>query len=229
VPKLTLSFKGKLLKAFPIGEGETVIGNDPSCPVFIDSLAIQPQHASIIIEGDKSILRDLGTPDGTFVNSARLSGDYTLKDGDDIRIGKHNLLYSAGPAMVSTEVIATPHTVAVDEPMAEQAAESTSPTREGDINAVLDTHRAPRHAFLQILNGQNLGKTISLNRNLVNLGKPGVQLAVIVHRNDGYFLSHLEGETLPKVGDTAIGEKAWQLHDGDIITLGNVRMQFSLH
>lgn len=226
MPKLTLSFKGKLLKTYPIGEGETVIGSDPGCPVSIDSLAIQPQHASIIIEEGKTILRDLGTPDGTFVNSARLSGDYTLKDGDDIRVGKHDLIFNAGPTILATEGTIMAQPMAADEPMADLAQpEHVAEEKE----AADEAPRTPRHAFLQILNGQNLGKTISLNRNLVNLGKPGVQLAVIVHRNDGYFLSHLEGEAAPKVGDTTIGDKAWQLQDGDIITLGNVRMQFSLH
>ncbi len=53
-------------------------------------------------------------------------------------------------------------------------------------------------------------------------------MAVIAHRNDGYFLSHLEGEASPKVGDTSIGDKAWQLNEGDVIQIGNIKMQFYL-
>lgn len=227
MPKLTLSFKGKLLKTFPIAEGDTVIGSDPACSVFIDSLAIQAQHASISVEGEKHILRDLGTADGTFVNGARLSGDYTLKDGDDIHVGKHNLLFNTGPASLSSETPAPAPAIALEEPMA--MPQQATPAATEEVAEAFEAARTPRHAFLQILNGQNLGKTISLNRNLVNLGKPGVQLAVIAHRNDGYFLSHLEGELPTKVGDTTIGERACQLQDGDIITIGNVRMQFSLH
>ncbi len=225
MPKLTLSFKGKLLKYFPVGEGETIIGSDPECPVFIDSLAVQPRHASIIITPEKSILRDLGTsPEGTFVNDAHLSGDYTLRDGDVIRVGKHHLTFTA-EHFVAPEVAET-----VEEPETEvmPTQEPVEPEPEESEAFAAEAAR-PRHAFLQILNGQNLGKTISLNRKMTNLGKPGVQTAVIAHRNDGYFLSHLEGEIPPRVGDVSIGDKAWPLHDGDVIQMGNVRLQFYLH
>ena len=226
MPKLTLSFKGKLLKYFPVGEGETIIGSDPACPVFIDSLAVQPQHASVTVTPEKAILRDLGTsPEGTFVNDAHLSIDYTLRDGDVIRVGKHHLTYTAEHVVVPepvTEPAAEPETDVMPQP------ETAEPEPEESEPVTLEAAK-PRHAFLQILNGQNLGKTISLNRKMTNLGKPGVQTAVIAHRNDGYFLSHLEGEIPPKVGDVSIGDKAWPLHDGDVIQMGNVRLQFYLH
>lgn len=218
--KLTLSFKGKLLKYFPLREGETVIGSDPGCTVFIDSLAIQPHHARLTLHGDTAILRDLDTTDGTFVNGTRISGEHLLKNGDDIRIGKHNLKLTLEPAMEAEapeEIVLTP--VPLEEEMAEEE-EADQPEQGSSL--------APRHAFLQILNGQNMGKTIRLKRNLMNLGKPGVQLAVIAHRNDGFFLSHLEGVPT-RVGDQAIGDKAWPLRDGDIIQIGNVRMLFTLH
>ena len=228
-------FKGKLLKYFPIGEGETLIGSDPACPVFIDSLAVQSRHASVTIEPDKAILRDLGTPDGTYVNDAHLSGDYTLRDGDVIRVGKHELTYTAETVKATVEEAkvltetddAEAETDAVS-PQASVAEAAPEPEETAPESFSAEAAR-PRHAFLQILNGQNLGKTISLNRKLTNLGKPGVQTAVIAHRNDGYFLTHLEGEVPPKVGDTSIGDKAWQLQDGDIIHMGNVRLQFYLH
>jgi pSer/pThr/pTyr-binding forkhead associated (FHA) protein len=225
VSKLTLSFKGKLLKYFPLREGETLIGSDPGCTVFVDSLAIQPHHALLTLHGDTAILRDLDTTDGTFVNGTRISGEHTLKNGDDIRVGKHNLKLTLEPATESDapeEIVLTP--VPLEEEMAEE--EEAGPAETGQPEQVSSPVR--RHAFLQILNGQNMGKTISLKRNLMNLGKPGVQLAVIAHRNDGFYLSHLEGAPT-RVGDQAIGDKAWQLHDGDIIQIGNVRMLFTLH
>ncbi|MEW6646251.1 MAG: FHA domain-containing protein [Pseudomonadota bacterium] len=222
--KLTLSFKGKLLKYFPLREGETVIGSDPGCTVFVDSLAIQAHHARLTLHGDTAILRDLDTTDGTFVNGTRISGEHTLKNGDDIRVGKHNLKLTLEPVMESDapeEIVLAP--VPLEEEMAEEEAEPA----ETDAPEQESSH-VRRHAFLQILNGQNMGKTISLKRNLMNLGKPGVQLAVIAHRNDGFFLSHLEGAPT-RVGDQAIGDKAWPLHDGDVIQIGNVRMLFTLH
>ena len=69
---------------------------------------------------------------------------------------------------------------------------------------------------------------MSLNRSMTNLGKPGVATAVITRRNEGYFLSHLEGEKTPLVGDTPIGSHSVKLCDGDTIQIGNVKMQFFL-
>ena len=81
---------------------------------------------------------------------------------------------------------------------------------------------------MQILTGQNLGKTMSLKRTLTNLGKPGVATAVITRRHDGYFISHLEGKMTPMVGNQPIGDQSVKLNDGDTITIGNIKMQFYL-
>ena len=49
--KLTLSFKDKKLKIFPITGQDLVVGRDPACTVHIDSLAVQPRHARIFADG----------------------------------------------------------------------------------------------------------------------------------------------------------------------------------
>src|SRR5882672_1275232 len=48
-------------------------------------------------------------------------------------------------------------------------------------------------AALQMLTGGNAGKEIELTKNLTTLGKPGVQVAVITRRPQGYFITHVEG------------------------------------
>ena len=79
-----------------------------------------------------------------------------------------------------------------------------------------------------MLSGSNLGKTVYIRKNFINLGTPGVQTAALVFRDEGYFLSHLEGNSTPTVNDEPIGNKTFPLKDGDIINIGNVKMQFSL-
>ncbi len=197
--KLTLSFKGKMLKVFQVSNGEMVIGSDPASQVHIDSLALQPQHASISTQNDVSVLRDLGSPEGILVNGSKVS-EHTLKDDDQIQIGKHSLQYSFAPTTNEAETDSFKASVAA----------------------------APKSAWLQILTGNNVGKTISLKNNMTNLGKAGVQTAVIARRGDGYFITHLEGEHSPKVDNVPIGEKSIQLEDGNVIQLGNVKMQFTL-
>lgn len=195
--KLTLSFKGKMLKVVPVSQGEMVIGSDPTCHLHIDSLAVHPRHATITTHNNVSILRDLGFIEGVLVNGSKVE-EHTLQDNDQIQIGKHSLLFSYAPT--------------ADEP----------------DNFKSPPKAAPKSAWLQILTGSNVGKTISLKNNMTNLGKAGVQTAVIARRGDGYFLTHLEGEHPPKVDGLPIGDESRKLEDGNVIQLGNVKMQFTL-
>jgi len=186
-----------------------LIGSDPACAVHIDSLALAPKHACIELRDNDAFIRDLDTSQGTFLNGTRLTEEQPLKDGDTIGIGKHVLTFSSGDAAQEMESAPAAATADEAQPAVEAEAVKGAPT-----------------AWLQILNGQNLGKTISLARKLTNLGKPGVQTAVIARRGSGYFLSHLEGESTPLVSGEEIGEHIRELRDGDVIQMGNVKMQF---
>ncbi len=227
--KLTLSFKGTVLRVYPVLAGSMFIGNDPECTIHIDSLALDPKHARIDTQDGTSILVDLESEGGTYVNNERIT-KHMLKDGDIIRVGKHTLNFKFEPPLPDEETLTMeidlardiPHASDPPPPAAEAAPAAEAPSPEPAIP------EGKRRGWLQILTGQNLGKTLSLNRSMTNLGKPGVATAVITRRKDGYFLSHLEGEKTPLVGDTAIGDQSVKLNDGDIITIGNVKMQFFL-
>lgn len=223
--KLTLSFKGNVLRVYPVLKGNMLIGSDQKCQIRIDSLALQPQHARLDTHGDTTVLVDLDTESGTFVNNQRISKQM-LKDGDVIRVGKHLLTfdYEAVPAMAVASDL-EPDTMELD-----LATGSVSSGQEEPPPAPPEKpdQDGKRLAWLQIMNGQNLGKTISLNRSMTNLGKPGVATAVVTRRNDGYFLSHLEGKQTPLVDDKPIGSHSYKLVDGDTIQIGNIKMQFFL-
>ncbi|HSN21617.1 MAG TPA: FHA domain-containing protein, partial [Usitatibacter sp.] len=49
-----------------------------------------------------------------------------------------------------------------------------------------------REAAIQVLSGAAAGKTLDLTKNLTTIGKPGVQVAVITKRPNGYFITHVE-------------------------------------
>ena len=83
-------------------------------------------------------------------------------------------------------------------------------------------------AALQLLTGPNAGKEIELTKNLTTLGKPGVQVAVITRRPQGYFITHVEGTNFPVLNGKAIETQARQLNDHDVIELAGVKMEFFL-
>jgi hypothetical protein len=81
-------------------------------------------------------------------------------------------------------------------------------------------------AALQLLTGPNAGKEIDLVKNLTTLGKPGLQVAVITRRPQGYFITHVEGANFPVLNGRAIDAQARQLTDHDVIELAGVKMEF---
>ena len=81
-------------------------------------------------------------------------------------------------------------------------------------------------AALQILTGGSAGKEIELTKNLTTLGKPGVQVAVITRRPQGYFITHVEGANFPVVNGKTLDAQARPLSDHDVIELAGVKMEF---
>ena len=81
---------------------------------------------------------------------------------------------------------------------------------------------------IQILSGPNAGKELPLSKPLTTLGKPGVQVAVIAKRPQGYFITHVEGANFPVVNGKTLDAQAHQLGDHDIIELAGVKMEFFL-
>src|SRR5207237_10374076 len=52
---------------------------------------------------------------------------------------------------------------------------------------------------IQILSGTSAGRDMELSKTLTTIGKPGVQVAVITRRPQGYFVTHVEGQSFPVV------------------------------
>jgi hypothetical protein len=81
---------------------------------------------------------------------------------------------------------------------------------------------------IQLLSGGNAGKQLELAKPLTTLGKPGVQVAVLTRRPQGYFITHVEGAQHPSVNGQAIGTSPHALKDHDMIELAGIKMEFFL-
>jgi predicted component of type VI protein secretion system len=85
---------------------------------------------------------------------------------------------------------------------------------------------ALREAAIQVLSGAAAGRTLDLTKNLTTIGKPGLQVAVITKRPNGYFITHVEGATYPTLNGTSLGGQAHSLGDHDLIEIAGVKMEF---
>ena len=76
------------------------------------------------------------------------------------------------------------------------------------------------------MSGPGVGKELPLTKNLTTLGKPGVQVAVITKRPQGYFITHVEGANFPVLNGKALDAQAHALGDHDLIDIAGVKMEF---
>src|SRR5687768_131295 len=79
---------------------------------------------------------------------------------------------------------------------------------------------------IQLLSGGNAGKELELSKPLTTLGKPGVQVAVLTRRPQGYFITHVEGAQRPTVNGQAIGSAPHALKDHDLVEIAGIKMEF---
>ena len=78
---------------FPLHAGEHVIGRDPDAAIRIDASTVSRRHARIVVTGERAVLEDFGSKNGTFRGDARVGAPVTLADGDDIRIGSQLITF----------------------------------------------------------------------------------------------------------------------------------------
>jgi pSer/pThr/pTyr-binding forkhead associated (FHA) protein len=100
-----------------------------------------------------------------------------------------------------------------------QPGASNPPPRAPDGSAL-------REAVIQVLSGAAAGRTLDLTKNLTTIGKPGLQVAVITKRPNGYFITHVEGATYPTLNGASLGAQAHPLNDHDLIEIAGVKMEF---
>jgi hypothetical protein len=130
-------------------------------------------------------------------------------------------------AATATPAAATPPRARPAESPKSRRPFSPTTTQEVDESAVPTLPLAK----LQVLSGTFAGRELELVKTLTTLGRPGVQVAAITRRAEGYYIVHVEsGKTdgFPLVNGMAIGAQARKLQDNDVIQLAGVKMGFFL-
>lgn len=84
---------------YPLVGAITVLGRDDTADVILDDPGISRRHAEVRVTTDgphlNVTLRDLGSTNGTFVNSERISSQ-RLEDGDRVTVGRTTVTFRAG-------------------------------------------------------------------------------------------------------------------------------------
>ncbi len=116
-----------------------------------------------------------------------------------------------------------------DEPAAPEPAEPLRPTETHSGIDAADAPNALPLGKLQVLSGAFAGRELELTKALTTLGRPGVQVAAITRRAEGYYVVHVESGKdgdYPLVNGEPIGAQARKLDDNDVVQLAGVKMGF---
>ena len=241
--RLILSLDSQVLAEYNMTKERYTIGRLPDNDVRIDNPAVSGHHSLIINILNDSFLEDLNSTNGTYVNG-KLIKKHALQHGDVVTVGHHQLRFvdtsdETEPDEFEKTMVITPGSAvaaqaakkasSIDSAPAAKSTAATTTTRKAPPSAAGDQPVALPKAKLQVLSGAFAGRELELNKALTTLGRPGVQVAAITRRADGYFIVHVDSgkpNDYPLVNGTVIGEQARKLQDNDVILLAGVKMGF---
>jgi pSer/pThr/pTyr-binding forkhead associated (FHA) protein len=238
VAKLITTSSSGEQEEFLLTNETTTIGRKPNNDIHIDNLSVSGKHAQVITILDDSFLEDLGSTNGTYVNG-KLVKKHALDHGDNITLGKYQITYQstsggAGQDFEQTMII-RPGEAGMPEEAGgkelDKSIQKISASIASEAASAAPSPIANKEACLQLLSGANAGKELVLTKALTTIGQPGVQVAAITRRPQGFFLIHVDGgpnNSVPKVAGTPIGSSAHELKSHDIIEVAGVKMEFYL-
>ncbi len=236
MPKLILKFKDATLQEIPITKPVISIGRVDKNDIKIENLAVSRQHAKIIQDGDRYIIEDLNSLNGTFVNEKRVMKGI-LRNHDEILVGKHTLVFideEERPIEMrkDVDISLAEKTIILDTKKQRELIshrEAERPTVEEKPSEL--------EGGVRVLSGGAGQTDIKLTRRLTIGGKGegadiklrgffvGKVAFIISKRPNGFFITHSGGRSLTRLNGVEVqGQR--ELKDGDIIDIGSTRMQF---
>ncbi|MBI9048201.1 MAG: FHA domain-containing protein [Anaerolineaceae bacterium] len=85
-------------------EDEVLIGRDPTCDIVIADRQVSRFHTRITFTDDGTLMEDMGSKNGTYLNGDVINANVYLQDGDAIQIALvQSLVYLSSDATVPME------------------------------------------------------------------------------------------------------------------------------
>ena len=228
--RLILSLDGSVLAEYNMNKERYTIGRLPDNDIRIDNPAVSGHHSLIINILNDSFLEDLNSTNGTYVNG-KLIKKHALQHGDVVTCRPPPAALRRGRRCAAGRIRKDHGDPALGPPGREDPGRrlSRTPPARRSRRALGNGTPALKKAKLQVLSGAFAGRELELTKALTTLGRPGVQVAAITRRSEGYFLVHVDADTadnFPLVNGAPIGAQARKLVDNDVIQLAGVKMGF---
>ena len=237
--KLYLKFEQQVLKEVPLTPTTMTIGRLPDNMLQIDNLAVSGHHAKVTWEADHYSIEDLGSLNGTYVNNQRV-GKASLRDGDQVLIGKHVVQFRdetqmPEPAMPPKPIATLESTVVLDTRQAQEMLAAPAAAGPAPIAAAPPKERT---GILSVLDGRTDQTQYVLTGKMTMIGKSNMasirlkgffapNSAALISRRDGkYYIAASEAKIKLRInGEDITGQH--ELGDGDIIEVASIKVAFS--
>jgi predicted component of type VI protein secretion system len=76
-------------KTFSLNKPEMYIGRDISNDIVINDAEVSRKHVRLITQGERYVIEDLGSTNGTFINGQRIAGPHVLSSGESVQMGEN--------------------------------------------------------------------------------------------------------------------------------------------
>jgi two-component system, cell cycle response regulator len=83
-------------RKYDLASENTIVGRSSKADVQIDQESVSRNHAKIIAADKRVIIQDMGSTNGTYVNDEQIKGDFQLRNGDLLKIGRTIFKFIAG-------------------------------------------------------------------------------------------------------------------------------------
>ena len=240
--RLMLSLDGQVLAEYNMNKERYTIGRLPDNDIRIDNPSVSGHHSLIINILNDSFLEDLNSTNGTYVNG-KLIKKHAMQHGDVITVGHHQLRFVDSQSGDTSQeefektMVINSSTQGEDRirrvsHAVDQAARSVASKRAPAAAPDAPGTVAISKAKLQVLSGAFAGRELELTKALTTLGRPGIQVAAITRRAEGYYIVHVDSSKendYPLVNGLPIGPQARRLNDNDVVQLAGVKMGFFEH
>src|SRR5690349_19203040 len=222
--RLVLSLDGQVMAEYNMNKERYTIGRLPDNDIRIDNPAVSGHHSLIINILNDSFLEDLNSTNGTYVNG-KLIKKHALQHGDVITAGHHQLRFvedddAQQDEFEKTMVIQPSQRPVVKIQEARAKIEPVGTATATNIRRQLhDGEQQVKKAMLRALSGAFAGGELELTKAFTTLGRPGVQVAAVTRRADGFYIVHVEADkpdNCQLVNGTPIGAQARRLSDNDV-------------
>ena len=221
--KLVVSLDGVVIKEVQITKDKTTLGRRPYNDIVIDNLAVSGEHAVLQMVGGDVFIEDLNSTNGTYINGKAVKKQL-LQHNDTVEIGKYKIKYLVDESSdYEKTMIMRPGGA---QPGMGAPAGLGASSGFGALGAASAPAPATQPASIKVLNGAAAGREVVLTKVVTTVGKPGVQVASITKRPNGYAFAHVEGATKPSVNGIPLVGDSVPLRNGDVIELAGTQMQF---